>query len=197
MRTQVCRFRARSATAAKVTPAVVAAALAPAADAKLDLRFDRASSRAGERAYLSFGEYFESRDNTVHVYLVRASIRGSVLHNDYGGGFRLGPPPRRAGVLKVGRTLSGRPGLGFVVPRVRAGRYAALLWCSTCRYRQLLASFGQSVPDDAFVRAGRRLLRVVRQRRRRGTRVEPAEKAVTKLRQSRDALCASAAGVRL
>jgi hypothetical protein len=142
--------------------AVAALVLAPAAHAKLELQFDRTSARAGERVHLSFGTYFESRDKVVHVYLVRAPILGSVLYLDYGSGFRLGPPPRRAGVVKLGQTTSGRAGFAFHVPPVRAGRYAAVLWCSTCRNRYLLASLDQSIPDDAYIRSGRRLLRVLR-----------------------------------
>ena len=143
--------------------ALVAAALPPAAHAKLSLTFDRGSARPGDRVTLSFGSYFASSDRTVHVYLVRASILGDVIRPAAGGGVnRAGPPPRRAGVTKVGLTRSGTGKLAFRVPAVAAGRYAAVIWCSTCRDRSLLAVFQGGIPDDAVVRPTRALLRVVR-----------------------------------
>ena len=140
---------------------LVSLVVAPAAQAKLMLQFDRGSARAGERVYIRFGAYFEGDDEIVHVYLVRAALLGRVIYPDYGGGWRLGPAPKRAGVREVGRTRSGEAGLAFRLPAVRTGRYAAVIWCSTCENRQLLAGFPQSVPDDAYVRPDRRLLRVV------------------------------------
>jgi hypothetical protein len=138
-------------------------AAAPAAHAKLALQFDRASARPGERVELTFGQYFTSPNHVVHVYLVRASILGRVIRPEIGGGgSRLGPPPRLPGVVELGRTSSAKPAFTFRVPTVRASRYAAAIWCSTCPYPYVLASFPSSVPDDAYVRAGRRLLRVVR-----------------------------------
>ena len=146
-----------------VVAALVALLLPAAADAKLALTFDRTSARPGDRLYLTFGKYFTSKDNVVHVYIVHAPILGTVLRPAAGGGtVRLGPPPRRSGVHKVGRTVSGKPGLAFRVPAVRAGRYAAVIWCSTCRYKNLLASFDSGIPDDAFVRQTRSLLSVQR-----------------------------------
>jgi hypothetical protein len=146
-----------------VLAALLALVLPAAADAKLALTFDRPSARPGDRVQLTFGEYFTSKDNVVHVYLVRAPILGSVLRPAAGGGTaRLGPPPRLAGVHKLGRTLSGKPGLAFRVPAVRAGRYAAVIWCSTCRYKYLLASFQGGIPDGAHVRPTRALLEVLR-----------------------------------
>lgn len=143
--------------------ALVAATLAPAAQAKLSLTFDRASARPGERVTLSFGSYFTSSDRIVHVYLVRAPILGNVIRPSLGGGVRrLGPPPRLAGVVKVGRTTSGRSTFSFRVPLVRAGRYAAVIWCSTCAQPYLLAAFQGGIPDDAYVRPTRALLRIVR-----------------------------------
>lgn len=143
--------------------ALVAAAAVPTGSAKLSLVFDRSSAKPGERVSLTFGEYFVSRENVVHVYLVRASILGRVIRPALGGGVeRLGPPPRLRGVVKVGTTRSGAPGLLFRVPRVPAGRYAAVIWCSTCASRYLLASFPGSVPDDAAVRPTRSLLRILR-----------------------------------
>ncbi len=97
----------------------------------------------------------------MHVYLVYAPILGNVIRPASGGGLpRLGPPPALVGVHKVGRTLSGKPGIGFRVPSVRAGRYAAVIWCSTCQHPHLLASFQGGIPDDAYVRPTRTLLRV-------------------------------------
>ena len=143
--------------------ALLVLAFPAAADAKLALTFDRASARPGDHVYLRFGEYFTSTNNVVHVYLVHAPILGSVLRPAAGGGTaRLGPPPRLAGVHKVGRTLSAEPGLAFRLPIVRAGRYAAVIWCSTCRYRYLLANFQGGIPDDAYVRPTRSLLKVLR-----------------------------------
>jgi hypothetical protein len=140
-----------------------ALAFVPAASAKLSLHFDRATARPGERVQLTFGQYFTTPDHVIHVYLVRASILGRVIRPAQGGGgSRLGPPPRLSGVVKVGRTSSAKPGFAFRVPGVRPGRYAAAIWCSTCPYPYVLASFPGSVPDDAYVRAGRTLLRVVR-----------------------------------
>ena len=121
---------------------LVALALPVTAYAKLSLQFDRTSARPGDRVYLTFGEYFTSTRNVVHVYLVHAPILGDVIRPTAGGGIRrLGPPPRLPGVHRVGRTFSGKPGLTFRVPRVRAGRYAAVIWCSTCQYPYLLANF--------------------------------------------------------
>jgi hypothetical protein len=141
---------------------VVALAVATAspAHAKLSLQFDRTSARPADRVYLTFGQYFTSPNDVVHVYLVRASVLGRVVRRELGRGPRLGPPPRLSGVVKVGRTTSGKAGLRFRVPRVRAGRYAAAIWCSTCSQPDVFVSFPSSVPDDAFVRAGRALLRV-------------------------------------
>ena len=142
---------------------VVALALlwTPAASAKLALTFDRTSAHPGDRVYLRFGEYFTSTRNVVHVYLVHAPILGNVIRPMAGGGIRrLGPPPRLAGVHKIGRTLSGKPGIAFRVPTVRTGRYAAVIWCSTCQYPYLLANFQGGIPDDAYIRDARGLLRV-------------------------------------
>ncbi|MDQ3091135.1 MAG: hypothetical protein M3R46_05620 [Actinomycetota bacterium] len=146
-----------------VLAVLTAVVLPAAADAKLALTFDRASARCGDRVYLTFGDYFTSTSNVVHVYLVHAPILGNVLRPAAGGGTtRLGPPPRISGVHKVGRTLSGKPGLAFRVPSVRAGRYAAVIWCSTCKYKYLLANFQGGIPDDAYIRPTRTLLRVQR-----------------------------------
>lgn len=143
--------------------ALIALVLPAAADAKLALTFDRTSARPGDRVYLTFGKYFTSTNNVVHVYLVHAPILGTVLRPAAGGGaVRLGPPPGVAGVHKVGRTISAKPGLAFRVPIVRAGRYAAVIWCSTCRYKYLLANFQGGIPDDAYVRPTRSLLKVLR-----------------------------------
>ena len=144
---------------------VVAAALllTPAASAKLALTFDRTTARPGDCVRLAFGEYFTSKRNAVHVYLVYAPILGNVIRPRVGGGVAtLGPPPRLAGVHKVGQTLSGKPGLSFRVPSVRAGRYAAVIWCSTCQHPYLLANFEGGIPEDAYVRPTKTLLRVIR-----------------------------------
>jgi hypothetical protein len=144
---------------------VVAGALlfAPSASAKLALTFDRTTARPGDCVRLAFGEYFTSKRNVVHVYLVYAPILGNVVRPSAGGGVRrLGPPPRLAGVHKVGQTLSGKPGLSFRVPKVRPGRYAAVIWCTTCQYPYLLANFQRGIPEDAHVRPTKTLLRVVR-----------------------------------
>ncbi len=143
---------------------VVAASVVPtAANAKLALSFDRASARPGERVYLSFGEYFTSTNNVVHVYIVHAPILGNVVRPAAGGGIRrLGPPPRLAGVHRVGQTLSGKAGLVFRLPKVSPGRYAAVIWCSTCQYPYLLANFQGGIPDDAYIRPTRTLLKVPR-----------------------------------
>lgn len=139
----------------------VALLLVPAASAKLALTFDRTSASPGDRIYLRFGEYFTSTRNVVHVYLVHAPILGNVIRPTAGGGVRrLGPPPRLPGVHKIGRTLSGKPGIAFRVPPVRTGRYAAVIWCSTCQYPYLLANFQGGIPDDAYIRDTRGLLRV-------------------------------------
>lgn len=144
-----------------VAALVASLALAPVAEAKLRLQFDRATARPGERVSLRFGDYFSRDSDAVHVYLVHAPILGDVIRPAQGGGVRrLGPPPRRSGVVKVGQTTSGQPGLRFKVPKLRAGRYAAVIWCSTCRYPYLLASAQGGIPDDAYVRADGTLLRV-------------------------------------
>lgn len=142
---------------------LVSVALAPVANAKLRLQFDRATARPGDRVSLTFGDYFTSERNTVHVYLVHAPILGDVIRPAQGGGVqRLGPPPRRRGVAKVGQTTSGKPGLSFKVPKLRAGRYAAVIWCSTCSYPYLLASAQGGIPDDAYIRPDRTLLRLLK-----------------------------------
>jgi hypothetical protein len=134
-----------------------------AAEAKLDLTFNRTSASPGDRVALTFGRYFTSTQNVVHVYLVHAPILGDVIRPTMGGGVRrLGPPPRRVGVHEVGRTLSGKPGIVFRVPSVRAGRYAAVIWCSTCRYPYLLAAHQGGIPDDAYIRGTATLLTVTR-----------------------------------
>lgn len=142
----------------------VAALVQPAgAEAKLALEFDRTTARPGDRVTLTFGDYFTSTRNVVRVYLVHAPILGDVLRPSLGGGTaRLGPPLRRSGVHEVGRTTSGKPGIAFRVPRARPGRYAAVLWCATCRNRFLLAAHQGGIPDDAYVRPTRSLLRVRR-----------------------------------
>jgi hypothetical protein len=133
------------------------------AEAKLVLEFDRATARPGDRVTLTFGDYFASTRNVVHVYLVHAPILGDVLRPSQGGGtVRPGPPARRPGVYAVARTTSGRSAVAFRVPPVRAGRYAAVVWCSTCRSRVLLAAHQGGIPDDAVVRPTRSLLRVRR-----------------------------------
>jgi len=150
-------------TLSLVVPLLFALAVATPAEAKLALTFDRGSARPGDRVHVTFGEYFTRPDHIVHVYLVRASILGRVIRPELGGGVhRFGPPPKLSGVLKVGRTSSGKSGFSFRVPRARAGRYAAAIWCSTCLDPYVLAGFPGSVPDDAYVRSGRSLLRVVR-----------------------------------
>jgi len=145
-----------------VAAVLASSALAPQASAKLQLKFDRATARPGERVSLTFGDYFTSDTNVVHVYLVHAPILGNVMRSAQGGGTRrLGPPPRLRGVVKVGKTTSGKPGLSFKIPEVRAGRYAAVIWCSTCPYPYLLASAEGGIPDDAYIRSDRTLLRVL------------------------------------
>ena len=147
-----------------VAAAVLAAALFPgAAHAKLSLEFDRQAARPGDRVTLTFGSYFTSKRNVVHVYLVRAPIIGDVIRPARGGGAnRVGPPQQRAGVHKVGKTFSGRAAIAFRLPRLRAGRYAAVIWCSTCSTRYLLAAHQGGIPDDAHVRPTRTLLTVRR-----------------------------------
>ena len=140
---------------------LVTLALPATAQAKLSLQFDRMSARPGESVYLTFGEYFTTTQNVVHVYLVHAPVLGDVLRTR-GGGPRFGPAPRRSGVYKVGRTLSQRPGFTFRVPKVRPARYAAVIWCSTCQYTCLLANFQGGIPDEAYIRPTRALLRVLR-----------------------------------
>lgn len=144
---------------------LIAAALlfVPTASAKLALTFDRTTAQPGDCVRLAFGEYFTSKRNVVHVYLVYAPILGNVVRPSAGGGVaRLGPPPRLDGVHKVGQTLSGKPGLSFRVPRVRPGRYAAVIWCSTCQHPYLLANFQGGVPADAYIRPTKTLLKVTR-----------------------------------
>lgn len=146
-----------------VAALVVAVTLVPAAQAKLSLTFDRTSARPGERVVLTFGEYFTSRGKTVDVYLVRASTLGNVIRPRYGGGVaRMGPPPRIVGVIKIGQTTSEREELAFRVPATRAGRYAAVVWCSACAQSSLLAAFQGGIPDSAYVRPTRALLRILR-----------------------------------
>jgi hypothetical protein len=135
----------------------------PSASAKLELTFDRTTARPGDSVYLAYGDYFTSKRKVVHVYLVYAPILGNVVRPSSGGGTaRLGPPPRLPGVHKVGQTLSGESGLRFRVPTVRAGRYAAVIWCSTCQSPYLLANFQGGIPDGASVRPTKALLRVLR-----------------------------------
>ena len=133
------------------------------ASAKLALTFDRASARPGDRVHIAYGDYFTSKGKVVRVYLVYAPILGDVVRPKAGGGVaRLGPPPRMAGVHKVGQTLSAKSGLTFRVPNVRAGRYAAVIWCAACQYPYLLANWQSGIPEDAYVRPTKTLLAVLR-----------------------------------
>lgn len=52
--------------------ALVALALPATAYAKLSLHFDRTPAGPGDRVSLTFGEYFTSKRDVVHVYLVHA-----------------------------------------------------------------------------------------------------------------------------
>ena len=141
----------------------VALLFVPSASAKLSLTFDRTTARPGDSVYLAYGEYFTSKRKVVRVYLVYAPILGSVVRPSAGGGVaRVGPPPRLSGVHELGQTLSGKSGLRFRVPKVKPGRYAAVIWCPTCRYSYLLASFQAGIPEDAFVRPTKALLKVPR-----------------------------------
>lgn len=143
--------------------ALVALAIPATASAKLALTFDRTSARPGARVHLAYGDYFTSKEKVVRVYLVYAPILGHVVRPRAGGGVaRLGPPPRIAGVHKVGQTLSAKPGLTFRVPSVRAGRYAAVIWCAACQYPYLLANWQSGIPEDAYVRPTKTLLTVQR-----------------------------------
>ena len=143
--------------------ALVALAIPATASAKLALTFDRTSARPGDRVHLAYGDYFTSKEKVVRVYLVYAPILGHVVRPRAGGGVaRLGPPPRIAGVHKVGQTLSAKPGLTFRVPSVRAGRYAAVIWCAACQYPYLLANWQSGIPEDAYVRPTKTLLTVQR-----------------------------------
>ena len=143
--------------------AVVALALPAVAQAKLTLTFDRSTTHPRYKVTLTFSDYFESKDKVVRVYLVYAPVIGRVVRPAAGSGIaRFGPPPRLQGVYALGQTLSNRPGLTFRVPKVRAGRYAAVIWCAACRYPHLLAQFQSGIPEDAYVRPTRTLLRVTR-----------------------------------
>ena len=143
--------------------ALVALAIPATASAKLALTFDRASARPGDRVHIAYGDYFTSKGKVVRVYLVYAPILGDVVRPKAGGGVaRLGPPPRMAGVHKVGQTLSAKSGLTFRVPNVRAGRYAAVIWCAACQYPYLLANWQSGIPEDAYVRPTKTLLAVLR-----------------------------------
>ena len=62
----------------------------------------------------------------------------------------------------VGETLSSKAGLTFRVPTVRAGRYAAVIWCAACQYPYLLANWQSGIPEDAYVRPTKTLLTVLR-----------------------------------
>ena len=141
---------------------LMALLLAPTAEAKLTLHFNRATARSGDQVTLTFGVYFSKRCDKVHVYLVRASILNSVIETGVPRRPRLGPPAARLGVIKVATALSGSRGATFQVPKIPIGRYVAVLWCSTCSTKYLLASFPGSVPEDAFVRPDRRMIRIVR-----------------------------------
>jgi hypothetical protein len=135
----------------------------PVASAKLALTFDRTTARAGDRVHLAYGDYFTSKRKLVRVYLVYAPILGKVVRPAAGGGVaRFGPPPRLAGVHMVGETLSSKAGLTFRVPTVRAGRYAAVIWCAACQYPYLLANWQSGIPEDAYVRPTKTLLTVLR-----------------------------------
>lgn len=162
-----CNGRVRRSLVSVLLPrvacaaALVALTIPATASAKLALTFDRASARPGDRVHLAYGDYFTSKEKVVRVYLVYAPILGSVVRPRAGGGIaRLGPPPRLAGVHRVGQTLSAESGLTFRVPKVRPGRYAAVIWCSTCQYPYLLANFQSGIPEDAYVRPTKTLLRV-------------------------------------
>jgi hypothetical protein len=133
-----------------VAAAVVALAASPAAFAKASLTFSRASAHIGQRATILVGRNYGPRPESgrvYDVYLVRASRMGEVMYADGGAGPRRGPPPRRVDPALVGHMPTTGRSLTFRVPKVSAGRYAAVLFCPRCRDPELVGSVATGIPD--------------------------------------------------
>lgn len=130
---------------------LVALVVAPAASAKLGLRFDRPTAKVGQPIGLVGAGYLaDDRRGPWRVYLVRAPLLALAIFPPYGGGQRM-TPPRDVPIHPLGR-ISRLPGRHVVtVPRVPPGRYGLIAWCSGCRDAPLLASYYQGVPDGAVL----------------------------------------------
>ena len=143
--------------------AVLIGALAVAdASAKTNLRFSPTSARMGDRVALGIRSHEPSgRHATGYVvYLVHSSYVNQALYPPVGGGHRR-TPVRHPLVVRVGAIRRDQTQLTFVVPGgIRAGRYAAMLWC---RCGQALdASVPTSIPENGSFPVRYRALLTVR-----------------------------------
>lgn len=136
--------------------------VAPAAVAKLTLRFDRPAAKAGQRVTVIGAGYLAGdRRGPWRLYLVRAPLLALALYPPYGGGFRY-VPPRDIRLHRLG-TIPRLPGRHVLpLPSMPPGRYGLIAWCSGCGDQPPQASHYQGVPDDATLRWRGELLTVRR-----------------------------------
>jgi hypothetical protein len=137
-----------------VTATGAAAAVSP--------RFDRASAHPGQPVtiYQPGGlGWLKGDARPIRAYLVPAAVAGRVAFRPDGRP-RLGPPRSRSAVY-VGRMSIPGGRVRFRLPRLRAGRYAAVLWCGPCG-GTLAGSIPWDVPAGVVVPRRGLLLRVLR-----------------------------------
>jgi hypothetical protein len=137
-----------------VAPEAAAAAVSP--------RFDRTSARPGQPVtiYQPGGlGWLRGDARPIRAYLVPAAVAGRVAFRPDGRP-RVGPPRSRSAVY-VGRMSLPRGRLRFRLPRLRPGRYAAVLWCGPCG-GTLIGSVPWDVPAGVVVPRRGLLLRVTR-----------------------------------
>jgi hypothetical protein len=136
----------------------VAAAVAESAAAAISPAFSRPRARVGEplSVFQPGGlSWFRGDGRPIRIYLVRASVVSRVIGSD--STTKKGPPPSRLATYIGTWSREGR--LTFRVPRVPAGRYAAVAWCQPCG-GTLVGSVPWSVPDGVEMRLDGSLLTI-------------------------------------
>jgi hypothetical protein len=111
----------------------VALVLAPLADAKDGLLFDRATARVGERITLTTPWMNHRAGVIVYFMPLAASLAWWPTYQAYAPA--RGRPPALKSAVRLGqverwRSTGGR--LEFRVPRVTPGRYVLGFWCQPC-----------------------------------------------------------------
>jgi hypothetical protein len=113
---------------------LLALVVVPTAVAKDWVQFDRLHAHTGDR--VAIGSSWNSHPNGLVAYLVPMVKSPRFWHIPYQGSYspNTGPPPRIAGVVKLGRVpAQGRAvRLVFSVPAVPAGVYVLGIWCVPC-----------------------------------------------------------------